>query len=165
MGRWEEKAAELRAGSDSSLVACVVGGGLCGLALALEFGRRGFAVLIIDPDEPGAAPASSAAAGLLDPLTPKGRVMWRGTEAYDAASRLVLAASALSPDDPCFSETGSLHVATDAKHAAALSSAASIAVGCVATAVSRVDGEKWCAAHAHTPKPRAHPHHTLATHA
>ena len=33
---------------------------------------------VVDSAAPGEAPASSAAAGLLDPLSVKGRLMWQG---------------------------------------------------------------------------------------
>ena len=117
---WSIQAAALR--ESHAKVACVVGGGVCGLACAIELGKRGYAVCIVDPDEPGAAPASSAAAGLLDPLTPKGKLMWHGEAAFEAACALIRTAS----DDakPCFATMGSLHVANNAKHASQLSTAA-----------------------------------------
>ena len=55
-------------------------GRLCGLACAHELAQNGLAVLVVDALRPGEAPASSAAAGLLDSLTPKGRIMWKGAE-------------------------------------------------------------------------------------
>ena len=60
---------------------------LCGLGCAHELAVQGVAVLLVDVLPPGEAPASSAAAGLLDPLSPKGRIMWRGEEVRKLATR------------------------------------------------------------------------------
>lgn len=70
-------ATALRAGG-SGRVGLVLGGGLAGLACAYELARRGVAVPVVDGGAPSEAPASSAAAGMLDPLTVKGRAMRLG---------------------------------------------------------------------------------------
>ena len=103
--------------------AAIVGGGLSGLATAAAFASRGYGVLIVDASgEPGSAPASSAAAGLLDPLAPKGKLMWRGVEALDAARRLLDACS--TPSARPYAVNGVLHVPRGRKDAAALREAA-----------------------------------------
>ena len=51
---------------------------------------------VVDGAAPGEAPASSAAAGMLDPLTVKGRLMWQGDAALTAALRLIRAADAIA---------------------------------------------------------------------
>lgn len=44
---------------------------------------------VFDPNEAGAAGASSVAAGLLHPLTPRGKLIWKGEEGYKAAKHLI----------------------------------------------------------------------------
>ena len=61
---------------------------------AYELVCRGIGVAVVDGAAPGEAPASSAAAGMLDPLTVKGRLMWQGDAALTAALRLIRAADA-----------------------------------------------------------------------
>ena len=118
-----ESARRLRESSRAGQCACVVGGGFSGLSCAVAFAERGFGVLLIDTVAVGHAPASSAAAGLLDPLTPKGGIMWCGIEAMDATKRLLQAAQGLA-SRPLFASCGVLHVPASAKQAAALRSAA-----------------------------------------
>ena len=109
--------------------AAIIGGGLSGLATAAAFASRGFGVLIIDASgEPGRAPASSAAAGLLDPLTPKGKLMWQGLQAFDSARKLLDAAAAIEQQHstlpPLYRVAGTVHVPRGRKDAAALREAA-----------------------------------------
>ena len=92
--------------------ALVLGGGLCGLACAHELVGRGIATVVVDGAEPGLAPASSAAAGLLDPLSVKGRVMWQGEAAFAAAVQLVRAA-----EPSALERLGILHVPSSPKQA------------------------------------------------
>ena len=109
-----DAASTMRAAS-ASPIAAVVGGGLCGLAVAAEFASRGYGVLMLDASgEPGSAPASSAAAGLLDPLTPKGKLMWRGIDAFTSSLKMLDAAA--SP----YRKTGTLHVPRGQKDASVL---------------------------------------------
>ena len=73
---------------------------------------------VVDSAAPGEAPASSAAAGLLDPLSVKGRLMWQGEAALGAALRLIRAADAnagagAEASDQC----GILHAPHSTKHA------------------------------------------------
>ena len=73
---------------------------------------------VVDSAAPGEAPASSAAAGLLDPLSVKGRLMWQGEAALSAALRLIRAADAnagagAEASDQC----GILHAPHSTKHA------------------------------------------------
>ena len=128
--RWADIAASLQASSTCGQVACIVGGGFTGLACAAGFAQRGYGVLVVDAVGPGSAPASSAAAGLLDPLTTKGRLMWRGAEAFHAASQLLTAVAAARCDKegvgtPFHSAHGALHVASGANHANVLRASAS----------------------------------------
>lgn len=44
---------------------------------------------VFDPNEAGAAGASSVAAGLLHPLTPRGKLIWKGEEGFKAAKHLI----------------------------------------------------------------------------
>ena len=97
----------------------MLGGGLTGLACAYELALRGVAVAVVDGAPPGAAPASSAAAGMLDPLTVKGRLMWQGEAAFSAALRLIRAA-----DGATCEQCGLLHAPHSAKHAEQLMRAA-----------------------------------------
>ena len=106
---------------------CVVGGGFSGLASALLFAEKGFGVLIIDTAPAGGATGSAAAAGLLDPLSPKGKVLWAGTEALAAAKRLLARCDQCSKDAesrPSAVQTPCLHVPRGQKDAAALQEAA-----------------------------------------
>ena len=73
---------------------------------------------VVDSAAPGEAPASSAAAGLLDPLSVKGRLMWQGEAALSAALRLICAAdvnagAGAEASDQC----GILHAPHSTKHA------------------------------------------------
>ena len=126
MDSWKAVSAELAASSHSGKVACVLGGGLAGLACAAEFAKRGYGVCVVDPLPPSSAPASAAAAGLLDPLSPKGRECWRAVEAMDAARGMLDAAAKASSRHAAnfVWHTGSLHVPRDAKHARTLQESA-----------------------------------------
>lgn len=63
--------------------------GFAGLATAYHLARFGSDVTVFDPNEAGAAGASSVAAGLLHPLTPRGKLIWKGEEGYKAAKHLI----------------------------------------------------------------------------
>ena len=113
-------ASALRAGSPGGGAALVLGGGFCGLACAYELACRGIGVAVVDGAAPGEAPASSAAAGVLGPLTIKGRLMWQGDAALTAALRLIRAADAdadADADAQCVTQCGILHAPHSAKHA------------------------------------------------
>ena len=104
--------------------ACIIGGGFCGLACAAKLPAAGFGICIADPAEPGGAAASGAAAGLLDPLSPKGKIMWRGMEAFEATLQLLRSLSD-SQGTNVSVRTGCLHVARGSKQAAAMREAVS----------------------------------------
>ncbi|CAM9413263.1 unnamed protein product, partial [Discosporangium mesarthrocarpum] len=72
----------------------VVGGGFSGLSTAYHLASFGARVTLFDPEEVGKGGASSVAAGMLHPLTPKGKVIWKGEEGYAAAIRLIEVAEA-----------------------------------------------------------------------
>eukprot|EP00198_Chlamydomonas_reinhardtii_P010373 XP_001699710.1 FAD-dependent oxidoreductase [Chlamydomonas reinhardtii] len=76
----------------------VVGAGLAGVAAAWQLLKRtphGRSVHLHLYDAAGiAAGGSGAAAGLLHPYSPRGKLLWRGREAMDEAMQLVAAAEA-----------------------------------------------------------------------
>lgn len=67
----------------------VVGAGFAGLATAYHLTAFGSDVTIFDPSEVGTGGASSVAAGLLHPLTPRGKLIWKGEEGFVAAKELI----------------------------------------------------------------------------
>lgn len=67
----------------------VVGAGFAGLATAYHLAAFGSDVTIFDPSEVGTGGASSVAAGLLHPLTPRGKLIWKGEEGFVAAKELI----------------------------------------------------------------------------
>jgi glycine/D-amino acid oxidase-like deaminating enzyme len=87
----------------------VVGAGFAGVAVAWHLlykasreGRKEFHVDLFD-SHGIAAGASGVAAGLLHPYTPRGKVLWRGIEAFEDALDLVEASeTARSPDESPF---------------------------------------------------------------
>ena len=143
-------ASALRAVSPGS-VGLVLGGGFCGLACAYELTCRGVGVVVVDGAAPGEAPASSAAAGMLDPLTVKGRLMWQGDAALASALQLILAADA----DACV-QCGILHAPHSAKHGEQLRRAADVLIG-EAAAGGGLVGCRWlCAEEAEAAAPEVH---------
>lgn len=67
----------------------VVGGGFAGLATAYHLAAFGSDVTVFDPNEVGTGGASAVAAGLLHPLTPRGKVIWKGEEGFKAAKEMI----------------------------------------------------------------------------
>lgn len=67
----------------------VVGGGFAGLATAYHLASFGSDVTVFDPNEVGTGGASAVAAGLLHPLTPRGKLIWKGEEGFAAAKELI----------------------------------------------------------------------------
>lgn len=67
----------------------VVGAGFAGLATAYHLAAFGSDVTVFDPSEVGTSGASSVAAGLLHPLTPRGKLIWKGEEGFVAAKQLI----------------------------------------------------------------------------
>lgn len=67
----------------------VVGGGFGGLATAYHLAAFGSDVTVFDPNEVGTGGASSVAAGLLHPLTPRGKRIWKGEEGLSDARDLI----------------------------------------------------------------------------
>lgn len=64
--------------------------GFAGLATAYHLAAFGSDVTVFDPHEAGTGTgASSVAAGLLHPLTPRGKFIWKGEEGYKAAKHLI----------------------------------------------------------------------------
>lgn len=122
LGSFRLLADRLRDGPERR-VALVIGGGFCGLAVAHELSSAGHSVAIVDSREPGAAPASSAAAGILDALSPKGREMWRGAEAHAAAIQLLKRAGA-AEERSVYTSAGTLHCPASSKQASSLAEAA-----------------------------------------
>lgn len=67
----------------------VIGGGFAGLATAYNLVTYGSDVTVFDPNEVGTGGASSVAAGLLHPLTPRGKIIWKGLEGLATAKELI----------------------------------------------------------------------------
>jgi glycine/D-amino acid oxidase-like deaminating enzyme len=114
----------------------VVGGGFAGVAAAwhlLAASRAAGAAAALDLyDAHGlGAGASGAAAGTLHPFTPRGRLLWRGAEAFEDALALVAAAErAAAPGAPPLAwRAGLLRPARTRAQAAALGAAAAAAAG------------------------------------
>ncbi|KAL1526726.1 hypothetical protein AB1Y20_015423 [Prymnesium parvum] len=129
----QQAAERLRANGDRK-TAAVVGGGLSGLACAVELASRGFSVLVLD-EMPAGEAAASACASLLDALSVKGRVMWRGEEAYAAARSLLdrcatLPAGESSGHEGLYLPTTILHVPSSEKQAAQYREAAAESEAC-----------------------------------
>lgn len=105
----------------------VVGGGLAGLSTAAHLLAEAETPLqtlhIYDAAKPGEGGASSVAAGLLHPFTPKGREIWRGLEGYDAAVELIARVEDVA--GPCSRPSGLLRLATSDEQAADLEAIAS----------------------------------------
>lgn len=101
----------------------VVGGGFAGVAVAWHLLQRHspvstVALHLYDAHGLGAG-GSGAAAGLLHPYTPRGKVLWRGLAAFNDALQLIEAAEAAAgPDAPRFAwRRGLLRPARSAKQA------------------------------------------------
>lgn len=82
----------------------VIGGGFAGLALTWHLLRYAsqshpLSVDLFDAYGLGAG-GSGAAAGLIHPFNPKGRILWRGVEAFEDALRLVDAAEQWASEEP-----------------------------------------------------------------
>jgi len=73
----------------------VIGGGLAGLSTVYHILEKSPSsdVTIIDPRSPGTGGASAVAGGLLHPLSPKGKLAYRGMEGLASANKLIQAAS------------------------------------------------------------------------
>ena len=73
----------------------IIGGGLAGLSTAYHILEKcpSADVTIIDRNSPGAGGASSVAGGLLHPLSPKGKLAFRGLDGLASSNKLVSAAS------------------------------------------------------------------------
>lgn len=67
----------------------VVGGGFAGLATAYHLAAFGSDVTIFDPNEVGTGGSSAVAAGLLHPLTARGKLIWKGEEGLAASKELI----------------------------------------------------------------------------
>lgn len=103
----------------------IVGAGFAGVAVtwhllykASQEGRKGFHVDLFDAYGI-AAGASGAAAGLLHPYTPRGKVLWNGIEAFEDALRLVGASELArhSNEPPFVWRNGLLRLAKNPKMA------------------------------------------------
>jgi len=71
----------------------VVGGGMAGVAVAYHLvAFHGARVTLYDEAAPGAGGATAAAAGILHPLSPRGRLMWLGAEGLAEAKELLAVA-------------------------------------------------------------------------
>ena len=94
-------------GSAGTRDIAVLGGGMAGLAVCRHLqdlaggAASGVRVTIFDSAAPGQSTGASAvAAGLLHPLSPRGKVIWRGQEGLEATLQLVQDAQAhLGPNE------------------------------------------------------------------
>lgn len=97
----------------------VLGGGLAGLAVSYHLlnqtavvaqaggvRKSPLRITIFDECEVGEGGASGAMAGLLHPLTPRGKKMWLGDEGFDSSLRLIQAAVEASSQLILSSSTG-----------------------------------------------------------
>lgn len=67
----------------------IIGGGFAGLSSAYQFAQHGAkAIHLFDAFPAGEAPASSAAGGLMHPLSPKGTFLWNGLKSYLSSKKL-----------------------------------------------------------------------------
>mmetsp|Transcript_25851 Transcript_25851/g.60867 ORF Transcript_25851/g.60867 Transcript_25851/m.60867 type:complete len:377 (-) Transcript_25851:2468-3598(-) len=73
----------------------IIGGGLAGLSAAYHLLEKSPStdITIVDRNDPGTGGASAVAGGLLHPLSPKGKLAYKGFEGLAAANQLVEAAS------------------------------------------------------------------------
>jgi len=73
----------------------VIGGGLAGLSTAYHLLEKSPSsdITIIDQQSPGAGGASAVAGGLLHPLSPKGKLAYKGIEGLATSNKLIQAAS------------------------------------------------------------------------
>lgn len=73
----------------------IIGGGLAGLSTAYHLLEKcpSADITIIDRQAPGTGGASSVAGGLLHPLSPKGKLAFKGLEGLASSNKLVRAAS------------------------------------------------------------------------
>jgi FAD dependent oxidoreductase len=62
---------------------------ISGLATAYHLVRGGAAVTVFDEQPVGQGGASAVAAGMLHPLTPRGKLIWKGAEGLAAANQLI----------------------------------------------------------------------------
>lgn len=69
---------------------CIIGGGLGGLSIASKLASKDCSLTIYDKHDPGCGGASSVAAGLLHPLTPKGNIIWMGDKGLQSTEKLIL---------------------------------------------------------------------------
>lgn len=68
----------------------IIGGGLAGLSCAYWLSNIASSVTVFDLQRgPGLIGASSTSAGLLHPLTPRGKLIWKGLEGYTESLELL----------------------------------------------------------------------------
>lgn len=76
----------------------IIGGGMSGLSIAMKFIKKNednnnnnnkLQIDIYDTRQPGFALASSVAAGLMHPLTPRGSLIWKGERGYEESMKLL----------------------------------------------------------------------------
>jgi glycine/D-amino acid oxidase-like deaminating enzyme len=71
----------------------IVGGGYAGLASAFKLSKNVISINIFDRTSVGFGGASAVSAGLLHPLSPQGRLLWRGAHGYESTKELLDVAS------------------------------------------------------------------------
>jgi glycine/D-amino acid oxidase-like deaminating enzyme len=127
------KDTELKLEQETKRRIVIVGGGLAGLSLTYHLlklqanmktkSKRKICITVMDQMPfPGMGGASAVAGGLLHPLSPKGKMVFLGEEALEAANELLTAAS--KHHDKVFLRDRLYRLATSAVHVKQLSTAA-----------------------------------------
>jgi len=75
--------------AEKGMHVAVVGAGFAGLGTAYHLLNLGANVTIFDPCSVGTGGASAVAAGLLHPLSPRGKLSWKGVDGFQATLELV----------------------------------------------------------------------------
>eukprot|EP01039_Chlorochromonas_danica_P004976 gene4976-5464_t len=67
----------------------IIGGGFSGLSTAFKLVKSYKTIHVFDPRPPGQAAASSISGGLMHPFAPRGNLMWKSLEGFEAAQSVL----------------------------------------------------------------------------
>lgn len=67
----------------------IIGGGFSGLSTAFKLMKSYKTIHVFDPRPPGQAAASSISGGLMHPFAPRGNLMWKSLEGFEAAQNVL----------------------------------------------------------------------------